>query len=167
MNQTKNLPVKKGLLYGVMLGIVVVSIGIIRYKTGMILHDDQTLSYVYWCIFTLTIWYAVFQFKKQDAASFSYRQTIKIGLLSGLISAALYTVYIVVLNTYIDPELASKIIEYKTANQAGLSAEDVSNSNKIMEMNEALRGLVYMFVCMTFGSIHSTMATFVAKRGKS
>ncbi|MCL9806665.1 DUF4199 domain-containing protein [Flavobacterium amniphilum] len=164
MNQSKNLPLKMGSLFGALLGTVVVSIGIIRYKTGMILRDDQTLSYVYWCIFTLTVLYAVFQFKKKDPSSFSYKHTVKIGLLAGLISGLLYTVYIVVLNGYIDPELASKIIEYKNANHSGMAAQDVSDSTKIMEMSEALRGLIYTFVCMTFGVIHSMIGTLAAKK---
>jgi hypothetical protein len=36
MTQNKNLPIKIGLALGTALGIVVISIGIIRYKTGMI-----------------------------------------------------------------------------------------------------------------------------------
>lgn len=168
MNQSKNLPLKMGSLFGALLGTVVVSIGIIRYKTGMILRDDQTLSYVYWCIFTITVLYAVFQFKKKNPYSFSYKHTVKIGLLAGLISGLLYTVYIVVLNGYIDPELASKIIQFKEQaailNNSAISAKEINDSTKIMEMNPALRGLVYTLVCMTFGIIHSLIGTFAAKK---
>lgn len=164
MSQNKNLPLKMGLLYGTLLGTVVVSIGIIRYKTGMILRDDQTLSYVYWGIFTMVVLYAVFQFKKRDPSSFSYTRTIKIGLLAGLISGLMYTVYIVVLNSYLDPELAAKIIAFKNLNHSGMATQDVSDSTKIMEMNEALRGFVYTLVCMTFGIIHSLIGTLAAKK---
>lgn len=153
-----------GSLYGVLLGTVVVSIGIIRYQTGMILQDDQRLSYVFWGIFTLTVFYAVFQFKKKDPSSFSYKRTVQIGLLAGFITGLMYTVYIVILNSYLDPELASKIIEYKNLNHSGMVTQDVSDSTKIMEMNEALRGLIYTFVCMTFGTIHSMIGTLAAKR---
>jgi fluoride ion exporter CrcB/FEX len=143
---------------------VVVSIGIIRYKTGMILRDDQTLSYVYWGIFTMVVFYGVFQFKKRDPSSFSYSRTMKIGLLAGLISGLMYTVYIVVLNSYLDPELAAKIITFKNLNHSGMATQDLSDSTKIMEMNETLRGLVYTLVCMTFGIIHSLLGTLAAKK---
>ncbi len=33
-----------GLIYGTALGMIVVSIGIMRYKTGMILRDDQNVK---------------------------------------------------------------------------------------------------------------------------
>lgn len=92
MSQNKNLPLKMGLIYGTLLGAVVVSIGIIRYKTGMILRDDQTLSYVYWGIFTMSRFYAVFQFNRLDTLSFSYHRTITIGVFTGLISGTMYSI---------------------------------------------------------------------------
>ena len=168
MSQHKNLPLKKGLVYGSLLGTIVIGIGIIRYKTGMILRDDQTLSYVFWCIFTMTIFYAVFQFKKQSPLSFSYQRTILIGLFAGLITGVMYTIYIVVLNNYLDTELASKIIQFKEqaaiVNNSAISEKEIKDSTKIMEMNPALRGLVYTLVCMTFGIIHSLLGTFAAKK---
>ncbi|HKX86030.1 MAG TPA: DUF4199 family protein [Flavobacterium sp.] len=168
MSQHKKLPLKMGLIYGTLLGTIVIGIGIIRYKTGMILRDDQTLSYVFWCIFTMTIFYAVFQFKKQNPFSFSYQRTILIGLFTGLITGTMYTIYIVLLNNYLDTELASKIIQFKEQaailNNSAISTQEIKDSTKIMEMNPALRGLVYTLVCMTFGIIHSLLGTFAAKK---
>ena len=168
MKSNKN-SLQTGLIYGSLLGIVVISIGIIRYKTGMILRDNQTLSYVYWGIFTMTIFYAIFQFKKLNPLSFSYKQTLLIGLFAGLISGLMYTIYIVILNGYIDPELASKIIEYKEQTISNpvatvVDARDTADSIKIMQMNSLWRGLVYTCVCMFFGVIHAFIATIVAKK---
>jgi hypothetical protein len=157
-----------GLAYGAALGVVVVSIGIIRYKTGMILRGDQTLSYVYWTIFTITVFYAVFKFKKLDPLSFSYRYTIKIGLFAGLVSGAMYTLYIVILNNYFDTELASKLVRLNEqeliSEHPELSGEEVADSFNAMKMSSALRGFVYTLVCMTFGIIHSITSTAIAKR---
>ncbi len=168
MNQNKNLPVKMGLLYGAALGVVVVSIGIIRYKTGMILRGDQRLSYLYWCIFTTTVFYAVFRFKRLDPLSFSFKQTIKIGLFAGLVSGGMYTIYIVILNNYIDTELSERIIRFNEQAQLldnpGSSNEEIADSSKVMRMSSAMRGSVYILVCMFFGLIHSLISTMVAKR---
>jgi len=168
MNQNKNLPLKIGLLYGATLGVVVVSFGIIRYKTEMIIRGDQTLSYVYWVIFTIAIFIAVFQYKKLDPSSFSFNRTIKIGLIAGLLSGAMYTLYIVILNNFIDPSLSSNIIQYleqhSTLANPDLSKEDVSGSVEIMKMSSALRGLIYTLVCMIFGILHSIVSTTIAKR---
>jgi hypothetical protein len=80
----------------------------------------------------------------------------------------MYTIYIVVLNNYLDTELASKIIQFKEqaaiVNNSAISAKEIKDSTKIMEMNPALRGLVYTLVCMTFGIIHSLLGTFAAKK---
>lgn len=156
-----------GLMLGATLGAIVVSIGIIRYKTGMILRGDQTLSYVYWAIFTMSVFLAVFRFKRLAPLSFSFRQTIKIGLFAGLLSGLIYTIYIVVLNNYVDTELASKILQFNeqqlNSSDPELS-EEAADSLKVMKMSSALRGLVYTVVCMTFGIIHSLVSTTIAKR---
>ena len=170
MNQNKNLPLKMGLIYGASLGIVVISIGIIRYKTGMILRDDQSLSYVYWVIFTVSIFFAVFKYKKLEPQSFSFNRTIQIGLYAGLISGSMYTIYIVILNNYIDTELASKIIQFNEhalhLNNPEMSQEEIAESSIVMKMSSALRGFIYTMVCMTFGVIHSIASTALAKRLK-
>ena len=157
---------KYGLLYGTTLGIIVVGIGVIRYKTGMILKDDHTLSYVFWCIFTLAIIHAIFQYKRQDSVSFTNKRAIFIGLIAGLICGLMYTCYIFILNNYLDPELSAKIIEFfkEQSINSEISKNDAKDSIKIMRMNPTLRGLIYTIVCMIFGVIHSLTGIFIVKR---
>ena len=168
MTQDKNLPIKIGLVLGTTLGLVVVSIGIIRYKTGMIVRNEQTLNYVYWTIFALSIFFAVSRFRKLDAPSFSLRQTVKIGILAGLLSGALYTLYIIILNNYIVPDLSSKIVYYYeqelASNSSELSKEDILDSISVTKLNPAVRGLIYILVCMTFGTAYSVLSTIILKR---
>jgi hypothetical protein len=168
MAQDKNLPIKIGLAIGTTLGIVVISIGIIRYKTGMILRNDQTLSYAYWLLFALSVFFAVSRFRKLDAASFSLGQTIRIGMLAGLLSGALYTLYIVILNNYIVPELSSKIVQYYeqelASNSSELSKEDLFDSMTITKLNPAARGGIYTLVCMVFGTVYAVLSTLILKR---
>ena len=165
---SENNPIKMGLKLGAALGLAVVSIGIIRYKTGMILRGDQRLSYVYWVIFTITVFLAVFRFKKKEPALFSFKQTIQIGVCAGFLSGAIYTLYIVILNNYIDTELSLKIIQFNEqvaiSGSEDLSKEDALQSIKTMSMSSVLRGSIYTLVCMTFGLIHSITATIVAKK---
>ncbi len=168
MTQNKNLPIKIGLALGTTLGMVVISIGIIRYKTGMILRNEQTLNYVYWTIFALSIFLAVSQFRKLYGSSFSLSQTIKIGILAGLMSGALYTIYIVILNNYLVPDLSANIVEYYkqelASNSSGLSKEDILDSIAVTKLNPAIRGLIYIFVCMAFGALYSILSTIILKR---
>lgn len=168
MIQNKNLPIKIGMLLGTTLGIVVISIGIMRYKTGMIVRNEHTLNYVYWTIFALSVFFAVFQFRKLDPSSFSLRQTVKIGIFAGLLSGALYTLYIVILNNYIVPDLSSQVVEYYkqelASNSSELSKEDILESMTVAKLNPAIRGFIYMFVCMAFGTLYSVLTTIVLKR---
>jgi hypothetical protein len=155
MIQNKNLPIKIGMVLGTTLGIVVITNAIIRYKTGMIVRNEQILNYVYWTIFALSVFFAVSRFRKLDPSSFSLRQTVKIGLLAGLLSGALYTIYIVILNNYIVPDLSSQVVAYYkqelASNSSELSKEDILDSIAVTELNPAVRGVMYVFVCMTFG----------------
>ena len=167
MIQNKNLPVKIGLVLGTILGIVVISIAIIRYKTGMIVRNEQTLNYVYWTIFSFSVFLAVFRFKKVEPSSFSFRQTAKIGILAGLLSGTFYTIYIVILNNYVVPDLSSQVVEYYkqelSSNRSELSKEDILDSIAVTELNPAYRGFIYIFVCMVFGTLYSILGTIVLK----
>ena len=168
MTQNKNLSIKIGLALGTALGIVVISIGIIRYKTGMIVRNEQTLNYVYWTIFALSIFLAISRFRKFDASSFSLGQTVKIGILAGLLSGSLYTLYIVILNNYIVPDLSSQVVEYYkqelASNSSELSEEDILDSMAVTKLNPAIRGFIYIFVCMAFGTLYSILSTIALKR---
>ncbi|MBW2936577.1 DUF4199 family protein [Aureisphaera sp. CAU 1614] len=168
MTQNKNLPIKIGMLLGTALGIVVISIAIIRYKTGMIVRNEQTLNYVYWTIFALSVFFAVSRFRKLDPSSFSLRQTVKIGIFAGLLSGALYTIYIIILNNYIVPDLSSQVVEYYqqelASNSSELSKKDILDSIAVTELNPAIRGIIYIFVCMAFGALYSILSTIVLKR---
>ena len=168
MTQNKNLPIKIGMVLGTTLGIVVISIAIIRYKTGMIVRNEQTLNYVYWTIFALSVFFAVSRFRKLAPSSFSWRQTVKIGILAGLLSGALYTIYIIILNNYIVPDLSSQVVEYYqqelASNTSELSKEDILDSIAVTELNPAIRGFIYIFVCMAFGTLYAILSTIVLKR---
>ncbi|MEZ4779952.1 MAG: DUF4199 family protein [Flavobacteriaceae bacterium] len=168
MIQNKNLPIKIGFALGTTLGIVVISIAIIRYKTGMIVRNEQTLNYVYWTLFALSIFIAISRFRKLDASSFTLRQTVKIGILAGFLSGALYTIYIIILNNYIVPDLSSQVVEYYkqelASNSAEMSKEDILDSIAVTKLNPAIRGFVYIFVCMAFGTLYSIFSTIILKR---
>jgi hypothetical protein len=168
MMENKNLPVKIGMMLGTALGIVVISIAIVRYKTGMIVRNEQTLNYVYWTIFSLSVFGGVYRFRKLDPSSFSWRQTVKIGVLAGLLSGALYTVYIVILNNYIVPDLSAQVVDYYkqelASNSSELSKEDIVDSIAVTKLNPAIRGFIYMFVCMAFGTLYAVLSTIVLQR---
>lgn len=108
------------------------------------------------------------RYKKLDASSFSFSQTVKIGIIAGLVSGEVYTVYIIILNNYIVPDLSSKIVNYYeqelTSNTAELSKDDIRDSMTVTKLHPAIRGFIYMFVCMAFGAMYSALSTLILKR---
>jgi hypothetical protein len=84
------------------------------------------------------------------------------------LSGALYTIYIVILNNYVVPDLSSKIVQYYkqelASNSSGLSKEDILDSMAVTKLNPAIRGFIYMFVCMAFGTLYSVLSTIVLKQ---
>jgi len=53
--------------YGVILGVIKIFIGVITYVTGMALKGEQWPQWLYYIIFPIVIFYAISQFKKQNA----------------------------------------------------------------------------------------------------
>lgn len=163
---------KTGLKYGVVLGFIVVSIGIIRYKTGMIFNEDQRLSHLYWILFFITNLGVVISYKKFDYDRFLLWRAIKIGMMIGFISSFMYLLYLIVLNYFIDPELPEKLIEASRQKMVGLNKELTPQQIKELEFmksasNPVVRGSIYIMLCTIFGIISAVIGgIFVKLRGK-
>lgn len=157
---------KVGFKYGMILGLIVVLIGIIRYRTGMIFNGDQRLSYLYWVIFFMTNLIVVIHFNRINKSSIW--RTIKIGLIIGFISSFIYLLYLIALNYFIDPALPEKLVEALKQKMLLQNPELTPNQIKEIELmkstsNPAIRGLIYIFVCSFFGMISSWMGWMVLR----
>ena len=78
---------KFSLNYGVILGLVMVTIGVITYVTGLALEGAQWPTAIYYIVFPIVIIYAISQYKKSNANVLSLGDAIKIGLAIAVISA--------------------------------------------------------------------------------
>ncbi|WP_347922787.1 DUF4199 domain-containing protein [Pontimicrobium sp. SW4] len=158
---------KLGIRYGIILGIIVVTIGITRYTTGMIFNEDQRLSYLYWVIFLIASLFSVTNAKKSNN-EFSLKHAIKLGITIGFVSSSIYLLYLIVLNYFVDPELPEKLIEISRQRMMGQNNELTSDQIKEIDLkksssNPIVRGVIYIVVSTFFGIIYSSMGWIIVK----
>ena len=162
---------KIGINLGVILGILVVIIGIIRYKTGMIFNEDQRLSYLYWGIFFVVNLIAALLYKNLSGDQFSLIHVLKVGITIGTVSSFMYLLYLVVLNYVINPELPGQLLEIsrqKLLNGGSeLTPSQIEELNmKRKSSNPLIRGMIYMLSSVVFGIIYSGLGGLILKMKK-
>jgi hypothetical protein len=155
--------------YGVILGVVMIVIGVISYVTGMALEGKQWPQWLYYIIFPVLIFYAISQFKKQNANVLSLGQAIKIGLVIGAISAVVYIIYGLIFNYIIDPEFMGQMKEVardKMLEAPNATPELVDQQMKVVEMfmNPLIGSALWIGLSLFFGLIYSLIGGLVMKK---
>lgn len=155
--------------YGVILGVIMIVIGVIMYVTGMSLKGIQWPQYLYYIIFPIIIFYAIGQFKKQNANTLSLGQAIKIGLVIALISAVVYIIYGLIFNYIIDPEFMGQmkeVVRDKMLQAPNATQEMVDQQMKFVEMfmNPFIGSALWIGLSLFFGLIWSLIAGLVMKK---
>ena len=155
--------------YGVILGVIMIFIGVITYVTGMALKGEQWPQWLYYIIFPIVIFYAISQFKKQNANVLSLGQAIKLGVVIAAISAIIYVVYGLIFNYIIDPEFMGQVKEVvrdKMLEAPNLTQEMVDQQMKVVEMfmNPLIGSALWIGLSMFFGLIYSLIGGLVMKK---
>ncbi len=155
--------------YGVILGVIMIFIAVIMYVTGMSLQGVQWPQYLYYIIFPVVIFYAISQFKKQNANTLSLGQAIKIGIVIAVISAVVYIIYGLLFNYVIDPEFMGQmkeVVRDKMLEAPNATQEIVDQQMKFVEMfmNPLIGSALWIGLSMFFGLIWSLIAGLVMKK---
>lgn len=155
--------------YGVILGVIMIFIAVIMYVTGMSLKGVQWPQYLYYIIFPVVIFYAISQFKKQNANTLSLGQAIKIGIVIAVISAVVYIIYGLLFNYVIDPEFMGQmkeVVRDKMLEAPNATQETVDQQMKFVEMfmNPLIGSALWIGLSMFFGLIWSLIGGLVMKK---
>lgn len=155
--------------YGIILGVIMIFIGVITYVTGMALKGEQWPQWLYYIIFPIVIFYAISQFKKQNANLLSLGQAIKLGVVIAAISAIIYVVYGLIFNYIIDPEFMGQVKEVvrdKMLEAPNATQEMVDQQMKVVEMfmNPLIGSALWIGLSMFFGLIYSLIGGLVMKK---
>lgn len=155
--------------YGVILGVIMILIAVVMYVTGMSLRAEQWPQYLYYVIFPIVIFYAISQFKKQNANVLSLGQAIKLGVVIAAISAIVYIIYGLIFNYIIDPEFMGQVKEVvrdKMLEAPNATQEMVDQQMKVVEMfmNPMIGSALWIGLSMFFGLIYSLIGGLVMKK---
>jgi hypothetical protein len=155
--------------YGVILGVIMIIIAVIMYVTGMSMEGKQWPQYLYYIIFPIVIFYAISQFKKQNANVLSLGQAIKLGLVIAAISAIVYAIYILIFSYIIDPEFMGQmkeVVRDKMLEAPNATQEMVDQQMKVAEMfmSPLVGSALWIGLSMFFGLIWSLIGGLVMKK---
>ncbi|TVZ59304.1 uncharacterized protein DUF4199 [Flavobacteriaceae bacterium MAR_2010_105] len=155
--------------YGIILGVIMILISVIMYVTGMSLDGVQWPQYLYYIIFPVVIFYAIGQFKKQNANVLSLGEAIKTGIAIAAISAIVYIIYGLIFNYIIDPEFMVQmkdVVRDKMLEAPNATQEMVDQQMKVVEMfmSPAIGSAFWIGASMLFGLIYSLIAGLVMKK---
>ncbi|WP_369994045.1 DUF4199 domain-containing protein [Winogradskyella sp.] len=159
---------KFALNYGLILGLVMISIAVIMYVTGMALEGVQWPNYLYYIIFPVVIFYAIGQYKKANANVLSLGDALKVGVAIAVISAIVYVLYGFIFNYVIDPEFMAQALDVakdKMLENPNMTEEQVEQSIKMIEMftNPLIGSAFWIAMSALFGLIWSLIAGLVMK----
>jgi len=155
--------------YGVILGVIMIIIAVVQYVTGMALEGKQWPQYVYYIIFPIVIFYAISQFKKQNANILSLGQAIKLGLVIAAVSAIVYIIYGFLFIYVIDPEfmeLMKEVVRDKMLEAPNATTEIVDQQMKVVSifMHPITGNAIWLALSLFFGLIWSLIGGLVMKK---
>ncbi len=168
---TQNLtPGKFAVNYGVILGLVMIIINVITYVTGLALEGAQWPTAIYYLIFAIVIFYAIYQFKRRNANLLSLSEALKVGVLIGVVSAIVYIIYSLIFNYIIDPDFMIQMMDVARDNMLeqnpDFTEEMVASSMKFVEMltNPVLSSALWIALSSLFALIYAFIAGLIMKK---
>ncbi len=155
--------------YGIILGVIMILISVVTYVTGMTLEGVQWPQYLYYIIFPVVIFYAISQYKKQNANLLSLGDAIKIGVIIAAISAIVYVIYGFIFNYIIDPEFMGQmkdVVRDKMLENPNMTPEMVDQQMVWVEkfMSPVFGSAFWIGGSMFFGLLWSLIAGLVMKK---
>lgn len=168
MENEKPTTGKFAINYGLILGLVMVTIGVVTYVTGLALEGAQWPNIIYYIVFPIIIFYAISQYKKANANLLSLGDALKVGLAIAVVSALVFVVYGLLFNYVIDPEFSQQALEVakdKMLENPNMTEEQVKQSLEWIEkfQNPAFGFSIWIAFSAIFGLIYSLIAGLIMK----
>jgi hypothetical protein len=125
--------------------------------------------YLYYIIFPVIIIYAINQFKKQNGNLLTLGESVKLGLITAIISALVFAVYNLIFNYVIDTEYASLILEAtreQLLENPNMTEEAVDQTMAISEKfsSPIIGSTIFIALSSVFGLIYGLIAGAIMKK---
>jgi len=99
-----------GIRYGILIGLLIIIYSFVLFVTGQ--EMNQALGWISIAVLPIVgIFLAHKAFKQANQGFMSYGQGLGIGVLLSLISGSLTTIFSYIYRTFIDPDLAARMLE--------------------------------------------------------
>lgn len=169
MEEQKLSPGKFAINYGIILGVIMILISVVMYVTGMTLEGKQWPIFLYYLIFPVTIIYAIGQFKKRNANLLTLGESIKLGVIGGVISALVFCAYYLIFMFVIDPGFNAQVLEVtrdKLMENSNVTEEMVEQQMKMVEMFSRPFIFIAFWTAMSafFGLLYGLIGGLVMKK---
>lgn len=158
-----------GIRYGALTGLVIIIYSFILFATGQ--EMNQALGWVSLVLPIGGIIFAHKAFKQANAGFMSYGQGLGIGVLLSLVNGVLTSVFSYVYRTFIDPDLAGRMMEQMRAKleEAG-SMSDAQIDQALAMSTKFSTGpigfAVGVLTVLLFGLIYSLVIAAITKNSK-
>lgn len=120
--------------YGLILGVISILPGLIKYAMGGNYLENDWVSSVLSLVLTVAfIVLGIKKFKSENEGFLSWGQGVKIGLGIVLISMIISIVYLLLFTNFIEPDFKNQVIESSIVKweDAGMSSDQIEMSTKM------------------------------------
>jgi hypothetical protein len=167
----KNINVRFGLQYGLIIGIVYCALLFFRWHSSVSTVQFGMGTLLSYMLVVVLLFFEAFQRKKSNAGFISLKELFQTLFISVLVFELLFSVYNYIHVTYIEPEAVTRITKdlIKTAEettnteQKKLYVEAIASITKFKEVSYMIRN--YPF-CIAISGIVSFVVAVIMKKNK-
>ncbi len=156
--EIEKIPVKKTILnYGLLLGIVTVTIGIVMYLTNNTLKPHWIFSVISILSLIIIISYGINTFKTNNNDYLTLTDALKIGIGIAIIGGLINVIWLLLLTTVIEPNHYQQLIELE---KEKLMERNLSKA-KIEQSISAMEKIISPFFTITISLIGNLFFGFI------
>jgi hypothetical protein len=123
-----------GIRYGILTGLLIIIYSFILFVTGQ--EMNQALGWVSIAVLPIVgIFLAHKAFKQANAGFMSYGQGLGIGVLLSLVSGLLTTTFSYIYRTFVDPDLAARMLEKMRAKLEAVGSMSDAQVDQMLSMS--------------------------------
>lgn len=170
METTKTSTGKIALSYGIVLGLISVTLAVILYITNNLLDQNWITSLIGFLILIGVIIYALKTFKKANGGFMSLSEALKVGVGVAVIGGLIGALYNYIFMTFIEPDFINQIAEVqRTAilERSPNMTDDQLEQSMVMVKRFSqpwISSAIQLIAGLFFGFIISLIAGLVMKR---
>ena len=171
MENQANSQLKQSLIYGGILGLVVIVVSVIAYMLGFV--DNKNIQWINYAVQIAISFLGLKNYRDQHLRGYiSYGNSLGTGFLIGMIGGVIGTAYFLVFINYIDTEFVARIIEKSQEQMAakGISDDQIEMAIKYQQkfMSTPWMAVFAIFANALFSFIFSAIISiFVKKNNES